>query len=1377
MRRSVWLFATLMALLGRPQALPAEPTTAFTVVNAGRSVWQGSVLMPLRMERLRGIAAVREGATPLAWQPAEGGVLVLLPGTTSTGMARRIVVEAGKHADPPRSDLQVTETANTITIANLYYRVEHPKRGNGGFPTSIRFNQSGVVEKGFVFEDRLFEKTRGSQAWRSDAEATARVLEAGPVQVVIETRAKAAKEPGNPRAVYRYHYRASSPVVEVTARIERDDDFTWSELHFLQISRKDSSFGRWAGGEPLQTGVFTDARKGYALSRWAMMANDEDAIGLSLNGTVSLYDGANSYYNYIQQTMGPFRAPAADLRARVYLGPARAPEEIRARLAEESQLQVHEDVAPGGHDRSVPSPQPVSIASGSLRLGFARPEEGLGATSLFSHRTGLEFLTPSEKPLVWRLVLRGRDLPDLRIDNTAAARCSAAETPSKDGKRLELTWEDIDTGEEKGALRVRVTVDLPKASPGMSLWRIDVDNSSERYGLWEVHFPLFARLSEKGMPDVAVPRGNWGYLYRSASAQIFGSYPSADWPMQFLLVNEGEHGLYLAAHDPGASPKHFAFTPGGEFRLTTPVEGMGVPGSDFRAPFPVAIGVYQGDWWQGAKRYREWALKQPWTRRGPVATRKDMPEAMKRLGLWMLASGTREQVVPRMLEAKRLFGVPMGVHWYNWHQIPFDVHYPDYFPTKPGFAEGVRELVKEGIIAMPYINGRLWDTANDNFAVGRAAACKQPDGTSTYIEEYGSGAKLAPMCPATKLWQEKVNEIVGRLIRECGVNAIYLDQIGAARPQLCFDPTHGHPLGGGRHWVDGYREMLDRVRAQTAGRLGITTENNAEPYMDNVDAFLVWNPRRDAEIPMMTAVYSGYTLYFSSPARTMEPLAFRMVQGRDFLWGCQPGWMGFELLDPANRENAEYLREVARYRAVAAEFVVTGELIGELRPVAPLASLEAEWSTGRGKAPAALPATLGTVWRARDGHVGLLIANLSDSFQRYAFRFEPGAWGLSGSDQWVVRRLTPGAGKGHAASPIALVSANDESLTQALAPREIRVLDLAPVRPGQASAIRARIDRDGQAAPTPEELPQAPRTDVRFVTPPRAGETTELNVCVWGGAKPVTDVRLLLHLPASWSVEPGRALVIDRLEPGEVLSFPVRCQVPEGAAGSVTVRADLVTPQPERRVPVAPVRPAATARRFAQPPTLDGDLSEWQGVEPIAVSAQAQSKVNGWKGTTDLAGKVRVAWDAKNLYVAAEVTDDHFDQSYREKEIWRGDCIQIAFRPSGPAPTPGYDGVHEFGLALTPGGPLIWKWLPDEHTVTTGTLVIKRVPGGLVYEAAIPWLEVGQATPVPGGCLGFSFTINDADGDGFRGWMEWTPGICGDGKDASPFGRLSLLSE
>ncbi|MBI3921656.1 MAG: hypothetical protein HY318_09585 [Armatimonadetes bacterium] len=997
--------------------------------------------------------------------------------------------------------------------------------------------------------------------------------------------------------------------------------------------------------------------------------------------------------------------------------------------------------------------------------------------SLFSRRTGHEYMTKTPgKPLLWRLVLHRTDGTPLLLDNTQQARCEVVDSSRKGMKTIDLTWRDIAVGEETEALSVTARVELPSGSD-TTLWSLDIDNHSKKYGLWEVHFPLFVGLSERGMPDVAVPRSNWGYLYRNLATTIAGSYPSADWPMQFLLVNEGEQGLYLAAHDPGAQPKRFSYTPGGEFHFCTYAENMGVPGSSFHSPFPVAVGMYQGNWWRGAKRYRAWALRQPWTSRGPLATRTDTPDAMKNLGLWMLSGGTKGEVVPGMMKAKDFFGVPLGVHWYTWHQIPFDVHYPDYFPTKPGFAQGVQTLTQAGVIAMPYINGRLWDTANEDFAVGRAGACKQPDGKTTYIEEYGSGAKLAPMCPTTAIWQDKVNDIVRRLIHECGVNAIYLDQIAAAGPQLCFDPAHGHPLGGGRHWVDGYRQLLTRVRSQTKGRVGITTENNAEPYMDNVDAFLIWNPRSDLEIPMMTAVYSGYTIYFSSPAHgTYEPGAFRMMQGRDFLWGCQQGWMGFELLEKNQRQNAEYLRNAGRYRTLLRDFLVYGELLCDLKPTVPPPTLEATWSGwGGGSQNASLPSVMGTVWRSREGRGALLISNLSDTPQQFSYRLDPRAWGLQGATQWTLTRIAPASQGATTRTSVALVSPST-ARTEALAPREILILEILPTPPGNTGHILAEIRqaRARLASKSSRTPASSPRTEVSFLTNPRAGESCVLQARILNGSDQFPTTRLVLDLPTGWEVDPGRTVIVDDLKPHEARVLPFRCEVPAKADGSVFVRANIVTTQPGKRFPVAPPRPVTPALHFSTPPTVDGDLSEWQAASPVVLSDAEHSKVKEWKGGSDLSGRIWTGWDDRCLYLAAQVTDNAFEQSYSGKEMWMGDCLQIGLRAGPSTDSPTYEDVHEFGLALTPKGPEIWKWLPDEHEVSSGRIEVGRTATGLDYEASIPWSEMGGLLPVAGGTIGFSFTINDADGRGFRGWMEWTPGICGN-KTAAPFGRMLFV--
>jgi hypothetical protein len=65
-----------------------------------------------------------------------------------------------------------------------------------------------------------------------------------------------------------------------------------------------------------------------------------------------------------------------------------------------------------------------------------------------------------------------------------------------------------------------------------------------------------------------------------------------------------------------------------------------------------------------------------------------------------------------------------------------------------------------------------------------------------------------------------------------------IDQIGAAQPRLCWDPSHGHPLGGGAHWVAGYKSLLANARAQAGNNAMLVTESNAEPYMGSLDSYL-----------------------------------------------------------------------------------------------------------------------------------------------------------------------------------------------------------------------------------------------------------------------------------------------------------------------------------------------------------------------------------------------------------------------------------------------------------------------------------------------------------------------------------------------------------
>ncbi len=740
------------------------------------------------------------------------------------------------------------------------------------------------------------------------------------------------------------------------------------------------------------------------------------------------------------------------------------------------------------------------------------------------------------------------------------------------------------------------------------------------------------------------------------------------------------------------------------------------------------------------------------------------------------------------------------------------------------------------------------------------------------------------MCPATELWQDKVNQICSRLIRECGVNGIYLDQIGAASPRPCFDPEHGHPLGGGRYWVDGYRAMLDRVKAEAAANgVTLTTENTAEPYMDNIDGYLAWIQRNDNDVPLLPAVYSGYTIYFTSPQSGADDLgAFVMAQGRDFLWGCQLGWNGEWILDERHRNKLEFQLELCRTRLAAKDFMVYGRLLDEIRPVNALPAVSVDWHR-RSTHSASLPAVQGTLWRSGDGRLAAFLVNYDSQPHEVEYVIDPSRWlGPSDGGPWLLSRLT---GRGTAPWQVAEAGpvrrrdllASHEILAFTLrpgeAPRklakqaeqrlrdpgdptlqgaartflfaaELRDLGLRLEPPtgvrtlvrGEPAELVLGVFNDGRRKrelsigwpgespttlivpsgegrtlrhvfwPTPDppdgDLARAevkvrlpgdtfhrtcpvwfrltPSLEVRMgdVAGARGGESMLLPVGVRNNSRVARQGTLALGVPPGWTVEPGTRVVLGRLRPGERRSLLFRCRVPPmNATVKASISASVIEQGAEREITVRESRPRARAARMTKPPSIDGKLEDWPETETILLGAAVPDTVKipkEYGGETDCSAVVKLAWDEQHLYLAARVRDNRHHQEQTGQTIWQGDCIQLAFRDAAPRQEAGYEGnEYELGLTLAGNRPILFQWMPERRPAESGELSVLRRGSVTTYEAALPWALLGVTRASPGKRVSWSMTVNDNDGDAFRGWLEWTPGICG-GKDSSAFGWLLL---
>lgn len=578
-----------------------------------------------------------------------------------------------------------------------------------------------------------------------------------------------------------------------------------------------------------------------------------------------------------------------------------------------------------------------------------------------------------------------------------------------------LAWRDLPLGTERAALDAEVVID--RRADGSLAWRLRFDNRSEKWALLTTDFPRLGRLTANGEADVMLPWKDHGArLFRNRAGgpkesrfQYLGHYP------QVAAAFVGSDGLYLAAEDPDARQKTMVVDGEQNIRFHTPVEWGGVPGKAAEGPrYPVVTAPLKGDWWAAARRYRAFALKQKWCAKGPIKDIPAYPRRMAEIPLWINVHCHPAEVSNILVRAKTVFpDFATGLHWHLWQHSGHDVNYPEYFPAQPGTRECIAFCESIGQVPMPYANGRLWSASTSGFLMAEPYAVMKVDG-SRAIEKYAPWTPpLAVMCPACPAWRRVMQRFAGRILGELGATSLFLDQIGAAEGQPCYDPGHPHPAGGGGWWYEGYAAALAPIRKAYNDRGAfLTTEGECEAYIGMVDGFLQVVGRTPEDVPFMNAVYSGYTTYFGSPENNDDdPGAFRALQTRELLWGNSLGWFLQDILDRPDK--CAILRQLCAFRQRHMDVLAYGNLMDEMRIVSPIGRKTYEWL---GRRPhyrlfdktyrlppssfATMPDVIGNWWRRADGRIVLLAANLTDRTQRVEYR-------VYGSDRTAGAQLAP----------------------------------------------------------------------------------------------------------------------------------------------------------------------------------------------------------------------------------------------------------------------------------------------------------------------------------------------------------------------------------
>jgi len=634
--------------------------------------------------------------------------------------------------------------------------------------------------------------------------------------------------------------------------------------------------------------------------------------------------------------------------------------------------------------QSTPEPD-FRISSDKIQAGFGSKDTGCTLQSVTSREESVTYqLNPNQETPFWVAEFRNEEGQSLHVDSLLRFyndRGHPISTPDVGSFTYEVTegdkqitavlrWQEIplEFDSNQGEATVELELQLSHQST-VAHWSPTVSFSGEKVTLWEFTFPSGGDVHQKGSDrkddELVLPHG-WGERIRNPTAKSdlttdhpqLETYPSANWTMQFFSVVNSGHGFYAGFHDPDGRPKTFdVSSPVDSSQLSFQVdhhpEEMGRNQSEYECGYDVVFELFSGGWYTAAKRYREWALQEaPWVGNGPVVERDDIPAWFKKMSLWVRYWSGRGDVTDDealLREFAATSPVSLGIHWYRWHEAPFDTSYPDYVP-RDRWEEMVTRLQDEADIrVMPYINARIADMNSDSWdrddlesgLAMRSSARYSPSNQLPYVEEYGNGQQLLPMCPSTAVWSTKVEQIVERLVNDIGVAGVYLDQISASGPRLCFDPEHDHPPGGGAYGVQAYQRLLATIVDQLQGdesMAALTSESNAEPYLHLLSGNLMFQAPEGEDIPLFPTIYGEYALLFGRVFREgdIEDDIFSAKVAQMFSYGVQLGWFSNvlieKLLSDEQSDNRAYLFETARVLEDHWECIAAGRRLREATP-------------------------------------------------------------------------------------------------------------------------------------------------------------------------------------------------------------------------------------------------------------------------------------------------------------------------------------------------------------------------------------------------------------------------------------------------------------
>jgi len=662
-----------------------------------------------------------------------------------------------------------------------------------------------------------------------------------------------------------------------------------------------------------------------------------------------------------------------------------------------------------------------------IQLSFDRKN---GALRIFRDQSlAHHYIDPTINPgSPWQIDVFGSSASET-IDIHDAAKLTGEKS---DPLHLTLTWSDFPHAHKD--LRVNVTIALDNNQP-LSYWKISLQGIKGTQ-INQVVFPRIAGITDLGNEKLAVPQWMGQILEnpRTHLADASGNAKKFEWTypglfsMQCLaLYNPDRCGLYASCDDSSAFIKNFSLsldTLGSLIYQMHNYPALDSTQAFFAPPYCGLIGSFQGDWITAAEWYRSWATKQRWCRESRFKNQRT-PSWLEDTALWIWNRSQSAQVLVPALDLQQRLGLPVSVFWHWWHGCSYDHGFPEYLPPRQGrssFISALTRAQQQGLHAIVYMNQVLWGTATPSWKNERAdlyAAKNLTGEIKSHVFNIFTQQPLAYMCMGTRFWRDKYSSLCDSVVNRYHTNGVYMDM--ACLSLKCYDPNHGHPMGGGHYWVENFAKLTEQIRGQISSTHQpiLAGEGCGEAWLPHLDLFLTLAVSKERyagpglweTIPFFQAVYHPYGITYGNYSSLLVPpydelwpkefapkqprklleeefnRQFLMEQARSFVWGLQPTIANYQpFLATERKEEIQYLFNLAKTRNQALKYLLHGKFVRGPVIQAP----EQEMAISRlsiyaGKKGESVtrfrkryPLIYSATWQADDHDIGIALASISD---------------------------------------------------------------------------------------------------------------------------------------------------------------------------------------------------------------------------------------------------------------------------------------------------------------------------------------------------------------------------------------------------------------